>query len=50
MTVTTDPIAQTYIQLALAIGQHISGYIWFTRLLTEPVTPSQIRAWTAGGS
>ena len=20
---------------------------WFTRLLTEPVTPSQIRAWTA---
>ncbi len=23
---------------------------WFTRLLTEPVTPSQIRAWTAGSA
>jgi len=23
---------------------------WFTRLLTEPVTPGQIRAWTASGS
>jgi len=82
MTVSANPIARDYVQLALAMGQHIPGYVdayynplyrsyiftyryggemldalfatqgdrdpWFVRLLTEPVTPSQIRSWTEG--
>lgn len=52
----SDPLSRSYVfnyryggklldELFAAQGQ---VDFWFTRLLTEPVTPGQIRAWTAG--
>jgi hypothetical protein len=54
----SDPLSRSYVfnygygekLLAALFAARGNRDDWFTRLLSEPVTPSQIRAWTVNGA